>query len=98
MSIQVRTATMTVTPKVNESSNGKTYFSTDVMEPVNYNVEFSGEGGHNPKHLEALYKKADEEGEALDITFIQKKGRFGTTLVIFDMKPFKPFTPMPKTA
>lgn len=93
MSIQVRTASMTVTPNVNESANGKTYFSTDVMEPVNYNVEFSAEGGHNPKHLETLYKKAHEDGEAIDITFSQKKGRFGTSFVIYDIKPFKQFIP-----
>ena len=46
MSISIRTASMTITPNVNEASNGRTYFSTDVMEPVNYNVEFSSEGGN----------------------------------------------------
>lgn len=87
MSISIRTASMTITPTVNESSNGRTYFSTDVMEPVNYNVEFSPEGGHNPKHLESVFKKAHEDGEAVDITFSQKKGRFGTSFVVYDVKP-----------
>lgn len=90
MSIQVRTASMVITPNVNEAANGKTYFSTDVMEPVNYNVEFSSEGGNNPKHLELAYKKAHDDGEAVDITFSQKKGRFGTSFVIYDVKPVKP--------
>ena len=89
MSISIRTASMTITPTVNESSNGRTYFSTDVMEPVNYNVEFSPEGGHNPKHLEAVFKKAHEDGDAVDITFSQKKGRFGTSFVVYDVKPIK---------
>lgn len=89
MSIQVRTASMAITPVVNDSANGKTYFSTDVMEPVNYNVEFSSEGGHNTKHLEELYRQAADNGETLDITFSQKKGRFGTSFVIYDIKPVK---------
>lgn len=92
MSIQVRTASMTITPNVNEAANGKTYFSTDVMEPVNYNVEFSSEGGNNPKHLEMAYKKACDDGEAVDITFSQKKGRFGTSFVVYDVKPVKAVT------
>jgi hypothetical protein len=90
MSIQVRTASMTITPTVNDSANGKTYYSTDVMEPVNYNVEFSSEGGHKTKHLEERYRQAADDGEALDIVFSQKKGRFGTSFVIYDIKPAKP--------
>lgn len=96
MSISIRTASMTITPNVNEASNGRTYFSTDVMEPVNYNVEFSPEGGNNPKHLEAAFKKASEDGEAVDITFSQKKGRFGTSFVVYDVKPVKSLNNSPK--
>lgn len=92
MSIQVRTASMVITPNVNEAANGKTYFSTDVMEPVNYNVEFSDGGGNNPKHLELAYKKAYDDGEAVDINYSQKKGRFGTSFVIYDVKPIKPLS------
>lgn len=95
MSIQLRTATMPITPIVNESSNGKTYFSTDVMEPVNYNVEFSAEAGNNPKHLEQAFKQAHENGESIDITFSQKKGRFGTTFIIYDIKAQKPVVSKP---
>lgn len=90
MSIQIRTASMAITPVVNESANGKTYFSTDVMEPVNYAVEFSSEGGHNPKHLEQLYRQAADDGENIDITFSQKKTRWGTAFVIYDIKLVKP--------
>lgn len=87
--INVRTADMVITPNVTESSNGRKYYSTDVMEPVNYNVEFSGEGGQNPKHLEALYEKYAEEGTDIEIKFSQKKGRFGQVFVIYDVKPVK---------
>ena len=93
MSIQVRTASMAITPVVNDSANGKTYFSTDVMEPVNYNVEFSSEGGHKTKHLEELYRQAADNGESVDIVFSQKKGRFGTSFVIYDIKPVKALIP-----
>lgn len=90
MSIQIRTASMAIFPVVNESSNGKVYFSTDVMEPVNYSIEFSNEGGHNPKHLEELFRKAHDNGENIEIVFSQKKGRFGTSFVVYDIKPSKP--------
>tara|TARA_B100000809_G_C15062216_1_gene502784 strand:+ start:664 stop:951 length:288 start_codon:yes stop_codon:yes gene_type:complete len=90
MSIQVRTASMLINPIVNESANGRTYYSTDVMEPVNYNVEFSNGGGNNPKHLEQAFRQAHENGEPIDITFSQKNGRFGTTFVIYDIKAQKP--------
>ena len=93
MSIQLRTATMTIAPRVNEGSNGKVYFSTDVMEPVNYNVEFSGDGGHNPKHLEQFYKKAYDDGQSVDIIYTQKKTRFGSSFVVYDIKPVKSFAP-----
>lgn len=96
MSISLRTASMVISPHVNESSNGKTYFSTDVMEPVNYTVEFSADGGNNPKQLELLFKDAYENGEAVDISYIQKKGRFGTSFVVFDIKPIKPLNTAPK--
>lgn len=87
--INVRTADMVITPVVSESSNGRKYYSTDVMEPVSYNVEFSLEGGQNPKHLEALYEKCANEGTDVEIKFSQKKGRFGQVFVIYDVKPVK---------
>lgn len=88
--INVRTADMVITPSVTESSNGRKYYTTDVMEPVSYNVEFSLEGGQNPKHLEALYEKCANEGTDVEIKFSQKKGRFGQVFVIYDIKPIKP--------
>lgn len=96
MSISVRTASMTINPIANEASNGRVYFSTDIMEPVNYNVEFSSEGGNNPKHLESAFKKAYEDGEAVEISYSQKKGRFGTSFVVYDLKPAKPVISAPQ--
>ena len=93
MSIQVRTASMAITPVVNDSANGKTYFSTDVMEPVSYKVAFSSEGGHKPQYLEELYRQAADNGESLDITFSQKQGRFGAEFVVYDIKPVKALIP-----
>lgn len=87
--INVRTADMVISPIVSESSSGKKYHSTDVMEPVSYNVEFSGEGGHEPKQLQALYEKCAEDGVDVEIKFSQKKGRFGQVFVIYDIKPLK---------
>ena len=55
MSIQVRTASMAILPQSNESANGRVYRSTEVMEPVSYNVEFSDEGGTPAPQLEALF-------------------------------------------
>ena len=87
MSIQVRTADMIIMPSSNESSNGRVYRSTDVMEPVTYNVEFSDEGGIPAPQLEALFDDYAKKRQSVEIKFSQKKGRFGQVFVIYDVKP-----------
>lgn len=87
MSIQVRTADMVIMPVSNESSNGRVYRSTDVMEPVNYQVEFSDEGGIPVPQLEALYDEYAKKRESVEINFSQKKGRYGQVFVIYGIKP-----------
>ena len=87
MSIQVRTADMIIMPSSNESSNGRVYRTTDVMEPVSYNVEFSDEGGIPAPQLEALFDEFAKKRESVEIKFSQKKGRFGQVFVVYDIKP-----------
>lgn len=89
MSIQLRTSTVSVYPMSNTSNNGVTYRSANVLEPVSYNMEFSSDGGKNPKQLEALYDKCAEDGLEVELVIAQgvKKGRYNSAFVVFDVKP-----------
>lgn len=87
MAINVRTAKSTIYPKVSEGKNGKKYFSTEIMEPVTYDIEFSPEGGNNPKQMEAVFEQCSNDGIELDIEYSLKNGRFGQSYVIYDVKP-----------
>ena len=89
MSINVRTASMPIRPKAYTNDKGRTYCSADVIEPVSYDIEFSPEAGNDPKQLEALFIDAAEKGEEIEINFSQKKGRFGTAFVVYDIKAQK---------
>lgn len=57
------------------------------MEPKSYNIEFSPDGGHNPKQLQAVFEKCAQDGIEVDINYMLKNGRFGQVFVVFDLKP-----------
>lgn len=91
MSVSVRTSTTTIYPIAHKSKDGdRVYCSTEIMEPKNYNIEFSPDGGKNPRHLQAAFEKYANDGIEVDITYSLKNGRFGQVFVVYDLKPFSP--------
>lgn len=91
MSVSVRTSNTTIYPVAHPSKDGdRMYYSTEIMEPKNYNIEFSPDGGNNPKQMQAVFEQCANEGVEVDINYSLKNGRFGQVFVVYDIKPIKP--------
>ena len=96
MSVSVRTSNTTIYPIANKSKDGdRVYCSTEIMEPKSYNIEFSPDGGHNPKHLQAVFEQCAFDGVEVEINYTLKNGRFGQVFVVYDLKPVKSTTKAP---
>lgn len=90
MSVSVRTSNTTIYPIANKSKDGdKTYCSTEIMEPKSYNIEFSPDGGNNPKQMQAVFEQCAKDGIELEINYSLKNGRFGQVFVVYDLKPVR---------
>ena len=87
MSVSVRTSSTTIYPKFYESDKGKRYHSTELMEPVNYNIEFSPDGGNNPAQMQAIFENCADNGLEVVIDYSLKNGRFGQVFVVYAVKP-----------
>lgn len=91
MSVSVRTSNTNIYPMTSKSKDGeKTYYKTEIMEPKEYNIEFSPDGGNNPKQMQAVFEQCAIDGVEVDINYSLKNGRFGQVFVVYDLKPFKP--------
>lgn len=90
MSVSVRTSNTTIYPIANKSKDGdRVYCSTEIMEPKSYNIEFSPDGGQNPRQMQAVFEKCAEDGVEVDITYSLKNGRFGQVFVVYELMPKK---------
>lgn len=89
--ISLRTSTTIIAPQTAQSKDGsRTYYQTEVMEPKQYTVEFSPDGGQNVKQMQAVFEQCATDGIDLEIKYMIKNGRFGLVYVVFDLKPMKP--------
>lgn len=86
MSVSVRTSNTTIYPIANKSKD-KVYCSTEIMEPKQYNIEFSPDGGNNPKQMQAVFENCASQGVEVEINYSLKNGRFGQVFVVYDLKP-----------
>ena len=77
---------MSIYPQVYRKED-KVYCSTELSQPVTFNCEFSPDGGHNPKQLQAFFEQCADNGQEVEIVYNTKKGRFGEVFVIYDLKP-----------
>lgn len=88
MSVSVRTSNITIYPVAKKSKDGtKTYCSTEIMEPKEYIVEFSPDGGNNPKQMQAVFEQCANQGVDVEIHYTTKEGRWGSVFVVYDLKP-----------
>lgn len=88
MSVSVRTSTTTIYPIAHPSKDGsRVYCSTEIMEPKSYNIEFSPDGGKNPKQMQEVFERCAADGVEVEINYALKNGRFGQVFVVFDLKP-----------
>lgn len=88
MSVSVRTSNTTIYPITAKSKDGeRTYYQTEIMEPKQYNIEFSPDGGNNPKQMQAVFEVCANDGVEVDINYSLKNGRFGQSFVVYDIKP-----------
>lgn len=92
MSITMRTAKMDINPKYYHSEKtGKDNFSCDLVEPVNYPISFSPDGGTPIAQMQAVMKQCADNGEPVEISFVQSKDNWGKqSLTVYDVKPLKP--------
>lgn len=97
MSITARSSNLVIYPIANKAKDSdKIYYSTEIMEPRSYNIEFSPDGGKNPKQMQALFEKCAEDGIEVDITYILKNTKWGQVFVVYDLEP-KQAKPTPQT-
>ncbi|WP_338755786.1 hypothetical protein WDM69_04420 [Moraxella lincolnii] len=90
MSISLRTAKMTIVPKYYEDKQGKKRFSADIIEPVNYPINLSHEGGNSIPQLEALLQQCADDYAPVEITYVMGKDNWGKqSLTLFDAVPEK---------
>lgn len=89
MSVSMRTASMSVYPQVYRKDD-RVFCSTEITEPKSYNVEFSPDGGNNPKQMQAVYEQCADSGQEVEITYTMKNGRFGQSFVVYAVTPVKP--------
>lgn len=89
MSVSVRTSNTTIYPMANKSKDGdKFYYKTELMEPKEYNIEFSPDGGNNPKQMQAVFEQCAAQGAEVDINYSLKVDRWGKqSFVVYDIKP-----------
>lgn len=88
VSVRTRTSNLTIYPTVSHSQDGKrTYYKTEIIEPKEYAIEFSPDGGNNPKQMQAIYEQCANDGVEVDINYSLKNGRFGQIFVVYDIKP-----------
>lgn len=79
---------LSLNPIANKSKDGeKVYCSTEIMEPKQYNIEFSPDGGNNPKQMQAVFEHCASQGVEVEINYSLKNGRFGQAFVVYDVKP-----------
>lgn len=88
MNVSVRTSNTTIYPVVGKSKDGtKTYCSTEIMEPKQYNIEFSPDGGNNPKQMESIFEQCANQGIEVEINYSLKNGHWGQVFVVYELKP-----------
>lgn len=88
--ISLRTSTTIIAPQTAQSKDGsRTYYQTEVMEPKQYAIEFSADGGQNVKQMQAIFEQCAHDGTDLEIKYMIKNGRFGMVFVVYDLKPVK---------
>lgn len=90
MTVSARTSNTTIYPMTSKSKDGeRTYYQTEIMEPKQYSIEFSPDGGNSPKQMQAVFETCAKDGVEVDINYSLKNGRFGQVFVVYDLKPVK---------
>lgn len=88
--ISMRTAKMTIMPKYYEDKTGKKRLSADIVEPVNYPLNLSHEGGIAIQQLESLLVDCADKFIPVEITYIVGKDNWGKqSLTVFNAMPEK---------
>ncbi|RKW41966.1 MAG: hypothetical protein D8B60_05560 [Moraxella sp.] len=90
MSVSLRTSSLLIYPMVSLGKDDTKYYKTEITEPKEYNIEFSPDGGNNPKQMQAIFEKCAQDGVEVDIVYVLKNGRFGQSFVVYDIKPKAP--------